>query len=72
MPVISGGNVMEGDGFPSHAFAGAGAPAANYRAGVARVGSEYINTTTGVRYVCTATNGTSTATWTVAGPGAGP
>lgn len=72
MGVINGGNQMEGDGWPEFAFRGAGAPAANFRAGVARVGSQYVNTTTGVVYVCTATNGTSTATWTVLGPGAGP
>ena len=72
MPVISGGVILEGDGFNAESFSGAGAPAANYRAGVARVGSQYINTTTGVVYVCTATYGTTTATWSVLGPGAGP
>jgi hypothetical protein len=72
MPILSGGNVIEGDGFPTFVLSGAGAPAVNLGAGRVRVGSEYINTTTGVRYVCTATNGTSTATWTVLGPGAGP
>lgn len=72
MPIISGGTVMQGDGFPLRPLSGAGAPAANFQAGLVRVGSQYINTTTGVVYVCTATNGTSTATWTVLGPGAGP
>jgi hypothetical protein len=72
MPVISGGTILQGDGFPQDPLTGAGAPAANYMAGVVRVGAQYINATTGVVYVCTATNGTSTATWTVLGPGAGP
>lgn len=72
MPIISGGTVIEGDGFPDLELTGAGAPAANFAAGRVRIGSRYVNTTTGVTYVCTATNGTSTATWTVLGPGAGP
>lgn len=72
MAVIRGGNVIQGDGFLRGAYSGAGAPGANYAAGAARVGSTYVNETTGVIYQCTATNGTSTATWTVLGPGAGP
>lgn len=72
MPVLPNTGSIPTDGFPRNVFEGAGAPAANAFAGAARIGSEYVNTTTGVRYVCTATNGTSTATWTILGPGAGP
>lgn len=67
MPILTGGNVIEGDGFPQGALEGAGAPAANFGAGRVRVGSIYVNTTGGVLYICTATNGTTTATWTVVG-----
>lgn len=67
MPILSGGTVITGDGFLRGAYEGAGAPAANAFAGTARVGSVYINTTAGVMYICTATNGTTTATWVVVG-----
>jgi hypothetical protein len=46
----------------------AGAPAANSTyLGQAQVGSLLIDTTNGKLYICTATNGTSTITWTVVG-----
>jgi hypothetical protein len=67
MPILTGGVVMPGDGFLQGALEGAGAPAANAFAGQVRVGSVYINTTGGVMYICTATNGSTTATWTVVG-----
>lgn len=67
MPILSGGNVITQDGFLRGALEGAGAPAANFGAGTVRIGSVYVNTTAGVMYICTATNGTSTATWTVVG-----
>jgi hypothetical protein len=67
MPIISGGQVMPTDGVPVHAYTKAGALAANDFAGLCRVGSLAINTTAGVLYICTATNGTTTATWTVVG-----
>lgn len=35
--------------------------------GTAEVGTLLIDTTNGVLYICTATNGTSTITWTVVG-----
>lgn len=46
----------------------AGAPTTNVtHLGVAVVGSLLIDTTNGVLYICTATNGTSTITWTKVG-----
>lgn len=51
----------------AHAFRKAGALAANDFAGQAEVGSLAVNTTNGVVYSCTATNGTTTATWVVVG-----
>lgn len=66
MPILSGGNVMPGDGIRTP-FTKAGAFAANDFAGSAQVGSLGINTSAGVLYICTATNGTTTATWVVVG-----
>ena len=44
----------------------AGAPTANVTLlGTAIVGSRLVDTTAGKEYICTATNGTSTITWTV-------
>lgn len=63
MPVISGGNVMSGDGMPRGAFTKAGVVVANDFAGQCRVGSMAINTSAGTIYMCTATNGTTTSTW---------
>jgi hypothetical protein len=52
----------------AHPFLNAGAPTNNVtRLGTAVVGSQLIDTTNGKLYVCTATNGTSTVTWTVTG-----
>jgi len=45
----------------------AGALAANDFAGLCVVGSLAIDTTNGKLYICTATNGTTTSTWTVVG-----
>jgi hypothetical protein len=66
MGIISGGQVMPSDGM-TVPFEVAGAPAANFGAGIVRIGAQYINITNGVRYTCTATNGTTTATWAVVG-----
>ena len=66
MPIISGGIVMPGDGIRTP-FQVAGAPAANFGAGDVAIGSSYVNITNGVRYTCTATNGTTTATWVIVG-----
>jgi hypothetical protein len=52
----------------AHPFLNAGAPTTNVtQLGRAVVGSCLIDTTTGVAYMCTATNGTSTITWTKTG-----
>lgn len=59
--------VIEGSSRRPYAFSGAGAPAANFLAGTVKVGSLLVNEQTGVLYICTATNGTSTATWASVG-----
>jgi hypothetical protein len=52
----------------AHPFLNAGAPTNNVtQLGKAVVGSQLIDTTNGKLYVCTATNRTSTVTWTVTG-----
>jgi hypothetical protein len=48
-------------------FKKAGALSANDFAGQCAVGSLASDVTNGKLYVCTATNGTTTSTWTVAG-----
>jgi hypothetical protein len=49
-------------------FTNAGAPTVNVtELGNADVGALLIDTTNGKLYICTATNGTSTITWTVVG-----
>ena len=46
----------------------AGAPTNNVTAlGQAQVGSQLIDVQNGIHYICTATNGTSTITWTKTG-----
>lgn len=66
MGVISGGQVMPGNGLGTP-LQKAGALAANDFAGQVVVGGQAIDTTNGKLYICTATNGTTTATWTVVG-----
>lgn len=66
MPIISGGQVMPGNGLRTP-LQKAGALVANDFAGQCVVGSQAIDTTNGKNYVCTATNGTTTSTWTVVG-----
>lgn len=68
MPVmpVSGGSVMPSDG-TRRPFTKAGAVAANDFAGACVVGSTAIDTTNGKEYICTATNGSTTATWVVKG-----
>lgn len=48
-------------------FQKAGALSSNDFAGQCSVGSLAIDTTNGKVYICTATNGSSTSTWTVVG-----
>lgn len=66
MPVIeTGGTAGTGLDAP---LRNAGAPTNNTTfLGTAVVGSLLIDTTNGKLYICTATNGTSTVTWTVVG-----
>ena len=67
MPVITGGNVITGTGLRTP-LTNAGAPTNNVTGlGQAVVGALLIDTTNGKLYICTATNGTSTITWTVVG-----
>ncbi len=67
MAVIEPGNVLGGSGLDAP-LRNAGAPTVNVTyLGVAVVGSLLIDTTNGKLYICTATNGTSTITWTVVG-----
>ena len=67
MPIITGGKVIEGSGLKTP-LTNAGAPVNNTTyVGIATVGSLLIDTTNGKLYICTATNGTSTVTWTVVG-----
>ena len=67
MAVISGGRIIEGSGLDAPLL-NAGAPTVNVTyLGIAVVGSQLIDTTNGKAYICTATNGTSTITWTVVG-----
>lgn len=67
MPIITGGQIMPGNGLSSRKFQKAGALVANDFAGSCVVGSEAVDTTNGKLYICTATNGTTTSTWTVVG-----
>lgn len=69
MPVMNptGGIVMTGNGL-THPLLNAGAPTNNTTyLGQAVVGSLLIDTTNGILYICTATNGTSTITWVKVG-----
>lgn len=66
MAIISGGVVQPNDGLYTPIL-NAGAPGANAFAGRAALGGLLIDTTGAKLYICTATNGTTTATWTVVG-----
>jgi hypothetical protein len=67
MPIIGpSGTKLYGNGL-NQPYLNAGAPGANFLAGSAAVGSLLIDTTGGKLYICTATNGSTTATWTVVG-----
>lgn len=66
MGIIQGGRIIEGARRPE--MSGAGAPTVDVTGlGVAQVGDRYTDVTAGKLYICTATNGTSTITWTVVG-----
>jgi hypothetical protein len=64
--IISGGNIMPSDGLHTPILS-AGAPGANGFAGRVALGGLCIDTTNAKLYICTATNGTTTSTWTVVG-----
>lgn len=68
MAVISGtgGSVMPSDGIQRQ-LVKAGAPSANEYAGQVALGGLLVDTTNAKLYICTATNGSTTATWTVVG-----
>jgi hypothetical protein len=66
MPIISGGVVQPPDGL-QRSIVNAGAPGANAYAGQVALGGLLIDVTNAKLYICTATNGTTTATWTVVG-----
>ena len=66
MAVISGGRIMPSDA-SGPPLQKAGALVANDFADGLTVGRQAVATTTGVVYVCTATNGSTTATWVVVG-----
>lgn len=65
MPIISGGNVIQGAIRRINMLSGAGAPAANLGAGSVQLGDLYVNTTNGSLYSVSATNGTTTVTWSL-------
>lgn len=66
MPVISGGITQPSDGL-MRPILKAGVFAANNFAGQVALGGLGIDTTNAKLYICTATNGSTTATWTVVG-----
>lgn len=69
MPIISGGNVIDGDGLRSP-FLNAGAPtsgASGTFVGRAVVGSLLIDTTGGVLYIATSATTGASVTWQVVG-----
>jgi hypothetical protein len=68
MPVIpaTGGAVVPPDGVRRN-IVKAGAPSANEFAGQVALGGLLTDVTNAKLYICTATNGSSTATWTVVG-----
>lgn len=67
MPVIAGGQIHSGT-TAARVYKGAGAPTVNVTlVGIAAIGDLYSDTTNGKLYICTATNGSTTITWTVVG-----
>ena len=60
------GNILPGDGIQRQII-NAGAPGANAFAGQVALGGLLVDITNAKLYICTATNGTTTATWTVVG-----
>lgn len=67
MAIITGGNIIAGSGLDAPLLHGAAPTDDETFLGTAGVGSLLIDTANGKLYICTATNGTSTITWTVVG-----
>ncbi|MFF5988144.1 hypothetical protein [Prauserella flavalba] len=67
MATIRGGKLIEGSGLDAPLLTEATPVADTTYLGTAVVGSLLIDTANGVLYICTATNGTSTVTWTAVG-----
>lgn len=68
MPIIpaTGGSLMPSDGLQRH-IVKAGAPSANEFAGQVALGGMLVDVTNAKLYICTVTNGSTTATWVVVG-----
>lgn len=62
----TGGSVLPTDGV-QRTIVNAGAPGANAFAGQVALGGLLVDVTNAKLYICTATNGSTTATWTVVG-----
>lgn len=67
MAIISGGITQPSNGLVPNIITNAGAPGANAYAGQVALGGLLLDTTNAKLYICTATNGTTTSTWTVVG-----
>jgi len=66
IPSIAGKTVMPSDGI-QRLIVKAGAPALNEFAGQVALGGLCVDITGAKLYICTVTNGSTTATWTVVG-----
>lgn len=64
--IDNGGQVQPSNGLYTPILK-SGAPGANAYAGQVALGGLLIDTTNAKLYICTATNGSTTATWTVVG-----
>lgn len=62
----TGGSLMPSDGL-GQPLVKAGAPTTNEFAGQVALGGLLVDITNAKLYICTVTNGTTTATWTVVG-----
>lgn len=67
MPVISGGQVIPGNGYGYNPLEKGSDLAANDFAGTCKVGSLAVNTAAGRLFICTATNGSTTSAWALVG-----
>jgi hypothetical protein len=70
MGIIETGRVIEGSGTGTPLRLATGtpnSPANTPYAGIAKIGSVLVEEATGKLWICTATNGSTTITWTVVG-----